>query len=847
MEFERGGFEILFKEIDYNKVKSDLLGTTDHCYCYINKDLFVNSAFRRFCGYNLEEIENIYLYLKQKGTTKGNDFSIFHLIQSVSEELLKWDDKSQEPYCDLKNVLKWREVSLQLGQDFFTCAIASKKSSSKYNWSPIVSVKDPDNNLDNLFKSGLAENHFHLGGSTRLFELNWISIMNYVLGRDKEFDMFSNKLQNQISFSIDGEIIESLKTKCRMAALFRIYLYAIIEGYNEIKAEAEVIIQNVVSKNGNIEFFLSKIQDLIEQCNIRSMSIGIEILDYSNSVHSKEGLKAFLIGERYFLTNCYKKSCDNIVSEFSDFEKNIFYKYLIIKTQFRSEFIQVNRQIGFSNFQNYQNRKKYFVKKHDKYKRLFDPLAISTSIENQNIIKFEARICPEDSAKELRIEINNFISNINEMKKGNLKLKNTDFYLVLHFPKSPDTEYVLGEPRNHKIRKQTNHHMQIIENVISMYPDLRRYVRGIDACSTEIGCRPEVFAECYRELLGVRCTTTSIGGMKEDFFLRATYHVGEDFLDIIDGLRAIDEAILFCGLEEKARLGHALALGIDAKSYYLVKNMTLALQKQILLDNLVWIIKKSEEYSINEIKVIGETLFPNLKIMVGKLMLDIYGIEEDEKKIEENIQTYFESWHLRGDNPGAYFVESNVVKCFEKKEVNPKYKYYFNPAIDGIKSKRSNSYIRENRECINFYHRYHFDKNVRDNGNVITYFKIEKSYIYLVSLLQDEIIKYIEEKNIYIETNPSSNYLISSIARYDQHPIIRFNNYKLIPSVNRNKVNVSINTDDQGVFDTLLENEYALVYESINKAENEDGSKKYHNVLEWMEEIRKNGLRQTFD
>ena len=30
--------------------------------------------------------------------------------------------------------------------------------------------------------------------------------------------------------------------------------------------------------------------------------------------------------------------------------------------------------------------------------------------------------------------------------------------------------------------------------------------------------------------------------------LHTTYHVGEDFLDIVDGIRAVDEALLFCGL-----------------------------------------------------------------------------------------------------------------------------------------------------------------------------------------------------------------------------------------------------------------------------------------------------------
>ena len=50
--------------------------------------------------------------------------------------------------------------------------------------------------------------------------------------------------------------------------------------------------------------------------------------------------------------------------------------------------------------------------------------------------------------------------------------------------------------------------------------------------------------------------------------LGRTYHVGEDFYDLIDGLRAIDEAITFFELGKNDRLGHALALGVNPYDYY---------------------------------------------------------------------------------------------------------------------------------------------------------------------------------------------------------------------------------------------------------------------------------------
>lgn len=40
-------------------------------------------------------------------------------------------------------------------------------------------------------------------------------------------------------------------------------------------------------------------------------------------------------------------------------------------------------------------------------------------------------------------------------------------------------------------------------------------------------------------------------------------------------------------------------------------------------------------------------------------------------------------------------------------------------------------------------------------------------------------------------------------------------------------LSVSINTDDQGVFDTLLENEYALMVLALEKAKDEEGNKLY--------------------
>ncbi|MCY6369411.1 hypothetical protein [Clostridium ganghwense] len=54
---------------------------------------------------------------------------------------------------------------------------------------------------------------------------------------------------------------------------------------------------------------------------------------------------------------------------------------------------------------------------------------------------------------------------------------------------------------------------------------------------------------------------------------------------------------------------------------------------------------------------------------------------------------------------------------------------------------------------------------------------------------------------------------------------------------------VSINTDDQGVFDTYLENEYVLMAIALERA------KSLYNqamIYEWLDRIRQMGLEQSF-
>lgn len=120
-----------------------------------------------------------------------------------------------------------------------------------------------------------------------------------------------------------------------------------------------------------------------------------------------------------------------------------------------------------------------------------------------------------------------------------------------------------------------------------------RRVKGIDACSLEIGCRPETFATEFRYIR--RSIREKTGRQADDIGI--TYHVGEDFLDITDGLRAIDETIRFLELDKGDRLGHAIVLGIEPLDYYQLKR-NIFWTKQDYLDNVIWLLYRSAELNV---------------------------------------------------------------------------------------------------------------------------------------------------------------------------------------------------------------------------------------------------------
>ncbi len=850
MDTERGNLEILFQKIPYCRIDCRREGgRIGHDYRTVDERLYLKYARDVFPHNSEDEIRNKYQFLKEK--IEGEN--VFLTIWDFAGKVLIYD--GNEIKCRIDEMLRWREISFQLGQDLFTCAFLANQAVKKgiriekFSWAPII-LSD-DRRLYNILKKGIAENHFHLNGSAKIFELNWICLMNLIENRRHDFKKISDTLQTHRMEDAGIQTHrESLYEICQKAALYRIYLFACLREDDFLLQKVEEI-HKKIEQGIPVSFLTSKIQDIItlakylygamvDRCETenkdgKAVTDEKHILDYAlekTMIHKNNNECRLLSGERKFLYDCFEAV---IRGKFDEMQSNVFYRYLSIRTRFRGELIQVNRQVGFANFSNYERRKEAFIEQIPMYEEELIRLAINEPLSKDYMKYLEARICPSDTPSALYRKIQRYQKVANESSSDKLSY-------ILHFPKEKDTKFEKFMPRHYILRKSVMVKSKSIAKLLNAETSARDCIRGIDACANEVNCRPEVFAQSFRFLSDIMFESKYICNSQEENIMTklcTTYHAGEDFLDIVDGIRAMDEAMLFCGLGKGSRIGHGLALGIDPYSYYCYKGKIIVMEKQRLLDNIVWLLCKSDELGID----IDRSLRTELEGRFYELYKEIY-----DKIIghEVTLLDYYHSWKLRGDNPALYWQESGEIKEIVKERKNaviPYDRYGFNDQIENIEVIRDIGYIRK------IYHAYHFNKTVREKGNEMITQKVGKRYADVVKQVQDCMIHQLVMRGIGIESNPSSNYLIGTIKKYDEHPILRFNSRKLGNASTNMSLSVSINTDDQGVFDTLLENEYALMLLALKKARDDEGQYKYdiEDIYEWIDYVRDMGMQQVFN
>ena len=159
--------------------------------------------------------------------------------------------------------------------------------------------------------------------------------------------------------------------------------------------------------------------------------------------------------------------------------------------------------------------------------------------------------------------------------------------------------------------------------------------------------------------------------------------------------------------------------------------------------------------------------------------------------------------------------------------------------------------LRRDPEISGLYYYYHYGHREKVEGAKTMTFSVTPEYVKIVKEAQQAMQFYLEQHGIIIECNPTSNVLIGTFGKYEDHPIFRLNNYGLSCGeiANSNpQMHVCINTDDLGVFDTSLSFEYALLFQALNEQKDDSGNKLYKEVeiMTYLNNIRKMGNTAVF-
>lgn len=833
---------------------------------FTDVDMFGRQMVKVNLAHTLDQAEVLYHVLCDKWSQKDpcahhliycNDSNVFNVLLHFSNAKIYLEH--HVPVCKYQELLSWHEITRDFGEDLFVTSylasydLKNNLYTSHFDWQPCIGHDSTE--LNQMFNSEMQDIHAHLNGSSLNFELNWMSLMNHISGHESNFEKIDSMTLSDKAIYRTCQNSKSLYIKVIMAAAIRLYLYNdVLSDYTE-KVNMTYDINDVLSCKSleQILMYESAIQnamDIVGYLYGRKYEdedyLVSYIPDYAISGEDKS-IFSVLGGERRFMYYIFRKIYSG--EYFQDRKTSLFFLYLLIKEEFRKELVQMNDTVGFANFSLYQDRKDQFLYNGASlYERLLPQLAVGALINDSNKKRYmEVRIAPKKSIRANLASIRSKDSCITDKVFDRKNIIGTNnYHYVFHFIKKKETIDDINDlndisfallPRHAHLREEVEMQAKAIYQIRLSYQDISSRLVGIDAANSEIFCRPEVFAHAFR-FLSLNISHDSFDKNKSQD-LGMTYHVGEDFYDLIDGLRAVDEVLKFMNFRNGCRLGHALVLGTDVESYYKKRNFRINATKQVILDNVAWLYVQAERAGVSS------KILSYLRDMFHKYFQQIYSIVYNR---EIDIFTYYQSWLLRGDSPFLYKYDESSQDIVL--QIDPSYEY-----MDSWFSAAQNhgyevDEAHENSVARHLYYSYHYNKNVRIIGNEGDVLRIKPQYreelMDLITNIQQQLLSKLEHLHISIECNPSSNLKIGEIDRYDEHPIVRFYNNGLITPYPRHDICVSINTDDAGVFATSLEREYSLMALAIEKNEGSKMSNTPRSVIEWLDSIRRMTKEQCF-
>lgn len=342
-----------------------------------------------------------------------------------------------------------------------------------------------------------------------------------------------------------------------------------------------------------------------------------------------------------------------------------------------------------------------------------------------------------------------------------------------------------------------------ITQVRRLCPEVSRLIVGLDAASIELSTDPWVFAPAFRQAreldLFPFCQAPGLEERAEKQMLGLTYHVGEEFLHPLSGLRHLSEALEDFKLHAGDRLGHGLVLGIDLERWFSGHGL-------ITIPRLEWLEDCLWAWDIAAHDPAAAELTPYIKFLESKIMScadAIYGTL-DGITVEKLACAY----------------RSKTLGFRELSEMSRRWSEAYRPSnpetVDCLREKNVRFFpcaCRAGQEVPHWWNEdslalSHHCRCYKARMAAEMMWEPDAKETGLVKALQSYLRRRVAERGIILEENPSSNAVIGEINGVLSHPICSLRK----PDHPESRVITTVNTDDPSVFNASVANEHALIY-----------------------------------
>lgn len=669
-----------------------------------------------------------------------------------------------------EHLLQWRDLSFCLGEDFLMCTALSEQIITDFEWK--TPCMHDFNELNTLFRNGLHDLHVHLEGGMETAELVWIRLMSNPEQMDAGWDQRFKEHEReslQLFWKINSP--KTLKQWILLVGNIRKQVYGYLHDGFDWKTCNENIL--IACRTDAVE---TENQLMGEDTGFGAVKLdgekqSVEIVtdDYAKPVRESNSPYSYQAGERWLMYKALHtiNGQPGAPKELAEW----FYLYMLIKILFRRECVQMNMRIGLNNYNQY-------------YGKFNISDTIVADVKKKLDYIYETSVSATDDSLEVRGSVNSLNHTIGQYHKH--------LHLLGTFYKKPSGKDDSIAALRVDLKKKADDFIAIIkQNQQILHDDLNdsksviNPIVGLDTTGSDLTAHPDVIAPYIRY---VREKT----GL-ENF----TYHIAEDFMDVVDGLRALDELITFVGSPTKLRLGHASALGVNIKQFYTERKRNVLCTRQCLLDNLVWLYAMNKNGDKSVLQKLHDEASPLFSVLYAEFPF--------------NIDTYRMSMLLRSDvhdettMPG---VSECVLYCQTK----------------GCCDARN---IPEVKELCNKYQ----EVGLCDTETIL--YRMPEEFIDLVENARLNLLDKINKGGFEIESCPTSNLIIGPFDMYINLPTFTFL---------YNKICVSVNTDTKGIFATSLYLEFSLLACALKKGRCNDQV-----ILQMITRLLQNNEKQKFD